>query len=263
MAPRRPAPRLARSRRGGQRAARVARPHGGGERHGSLGEVTSFPSDMLQLLVSPRWISSRLPSGTHSRRSGGAGAAGTVRGRPLARRQDGRAPRRPPLAPSTSAAWLGRALGFVAAAQRRLVPSASERPPTSTSVWRTPRSCSTPSPASEAAAATRRHVVAVFLGCEAWSGDVAPRSSSAAPTFASVRGLSWRQPSRPRWLRLCSSSRRPCWRQRHRAGLPPPRREPQAEVARPALLQVRLSLPSRLSALFLGRVEPHLGALVH
>ena len=130
--------------------------------------------------------------------------------------------------------------------------------------------CSTPSPASEAAAATRRHVVAVFLGCEAWSGGAAPRSSSAAPTFASVRGLSRRQPSRPRWLRLCSSSRRPCWRQRRRprgwerrrAGLPPPRREPQAEVARPALLQVRLSLPSRLSALFLGRVEPHLGALV-
>ena len=88
-------------------------------------------------------------------------AAGPVRVRPLARRQDGWAPRRPPLAPSTSAAWLGRALGFVAAAQRHLVPSASERPPTSTSAWRTPRSCSTPSPASEAAAATRRHVVAV------------------------------------------------------------------------------------------------------
>jgi len=33
--------------------------------------------------------------------------------------------------------------------------------------------CSTPSPASEAAAATRRHVVAVFLGCEAWSGGAA------------------------------------------------------------------------------------------
>jgi len=75
--PGRPTPRLARGRRGGQRAARVARPHGGGERHGSLGEVTPFPSDTLQLLVSPRWISSRLPSGTRSRRSGPRTTAGS------------------------------------------------------------------------------------------------------------------------------------------------------------------------------------------